>query len=89
MAKRSRLEVIRHILDIINKHKSIKLTPLSRKSSLASDRFKEYYNELLEKGFVREIIDSKNQRYIFLTDKGFKFLEKYRAIVSFIDEFEL
>lgn len=89
MAKRSRLEVIKNILEIINGHKSIKLTPLLRKSSLASMRFREYYTELLEKDFIKEIIDSKGNKYAVLTDKGFKFLEKYDTIINFIEEFGL
>ena len=68
---------------------SIKTTPLLRKSMMSSVRFKEYYNELIERKLVREIIDEKQGKYVILTEKGFKFLERYRAIVDFIDEFEL
>ena len=51
-------------------------------------RFKEYISELTEKKFIKEI-NNKNEKFISLTDKGFKFLEKYKTIVNFIDEFEL
>ncbi|PIN72073.1 hypothetical protein COV21_03390 [Candidatus Woesearchaeota archaeon CG10_big_fil_rev_8_21_14_0_10_45_5] len=44
--------------------------------------------ELLEKGFVREL-QGKDGKSIVLTDKGFKFLERYQTIVDFITEFEL
>ncbi len=87
--KRGRLEVIYDILNIIKDHKnSIKHTPLIRKSNLSTERFGQYYVELKEKEFVREILTGK-ERIITLTDKGFTFLEKYKTITSFIDEFGL
>ncbi|MDD4878046.1 MAG: winged helix-turn-helix domain-containing protein [Candidatus Nanoarchaeia archaeon] len=90
MAKRGRLEIIRGILDTINEsHNSIKITPLLRKTGLSSSRFREYYNELLAKRLVIESIDKKGGKHVSLSEKGFRFLEKYRVIVDFIDEFEL
>jgi len=89
MKKRDRLEVIFDILSIIQKHhNSIKPTPLLRYSNLSSSGFSEYYQELTVKGFIKEII-SDEKKYITLTDKGFRYLEKYRLIRGFIDEFEL
>ena len=88
--KRDRLEVIHDFLKIINdNHNSIKPTPLLRKTNLSSQSFNEYYGELLTKGFIKEIKDKKERKYITLTDKGFKYLTKYRYILGFIGEFEL
>jgi len=90
MRKRDRLEVIRDILKVINTHhNSIKPTPLLRYSNLSSQSFSEYYSELLQKGLIQELIDKKERKYISLTDKGFKYLEKYQIITGFINEFEL
>jgi len=87
--KRGKLEVIYDILNIIKNHKnSIKSTPLLRYSNLSTARFHEYFSELFEKGFVREI-NSKNGKIITLTDLGFKYLERYRTITSFIEDFDL
>lgn len=89
MAKRNRLEIIRDILKIIQENKnSIKITPLLRRSNISSLKFKEYYSELLEKEFIKEI-NTKDGKRIVLTSKGFQYLEKYKTIVGFIDEFEL
>ena len=66
---------------------SIKPTPLLRKSGLSSKGFKEYYKELLDRELIKEIINK--DRYVILTEKGFKFIERYKSIVEFIDEFEL
>ena len=88
--KRERLEVIYDILKIISDHNnSIKPTPLLRYSNLSSSSFSEYYNELISKKLLKEITDRKEKKYITLTDKGFNYLEKYRIILGFIDEFEL
>lgn len=88
--KRNRLEIIHDILDIIRDHdNSIKPTPLLRFSNMSTQRFNEYYGELLEKGFIREGIDKKGRKFITLTDKGFHFLQKYRQIIGFVEEFEL
>ena len=87
MAKRNKLEIIKDILKIIQENHSIKPTPLLRKSNISSSRFKEYYLELLKKEFIKETY-GKNKK-IILTEKGLRYLEKYSAIINFIDEFEL
>ncbi len=90
MRKRDRLEVIHDILNIISERdNSIKPTPLLRFSNLSSQRFSEYLHELLEKELVREGIDKKKRRYLTLTDKGFRYLERYKTITGFIDDFGL
>ena len=85
--KRNKLEIIRDILKIVQDSRSIKPTPLLRKSNLSSSRFKEYYLEMLRKRFIKESY-GKNKE-ITLDEKGIRYLEKYSAIISFIDEFEL
>ncbi len=89
MAKRGKLEIIHDILKIIYEdNNSIKYTPLLRKSNISTTRFKEYFSELIEKGFIKEM-NHKKEKFVTLTEKGFKFLEKYKTIINFIDEFEL
>lgn len=88
--KRDRLEVIYDILYTIQKNNnSIKPTPLLRFSNLSSKSFNDYFAEIKEKGLVREIYDKKDRRHITLTDKGFQYIEKYKLILGFIDEFDL
>lgn len=88
--KRDRLEVIFDILRIVrDNHNSIKPTPLLRFSNLSTTSFQEYYKELKEKKFITELIDKKGKKFISLSDRGFKYLEKYSAILGFIEEFEL
>jgi predicted transcriptional regulator len=86
MAKRERLEILKDTLKIIQENRNqIKPTILLRKSKMSSLRFKEYYNELIARGFVKE----NNDKTISLSEKGFKFLERYKSIIDFIEEFEL
>ncbi len=88
--KRERLEVIYDILRIIrDNHNSIKPTPLLRYSNLSSQSFNDYFKELIEKGFIKIIKDKKDRKFITLTDQGFKYLEKYKKILEFIDDFNL
>ncbi|MFH1586122.1 MAG: winged helix-turn-helix domain-containing protein [archaeon] len=90
MRKRDKLRVIYDILNIIKNHQnSIKPTPLLRYSNLSTQSYNEYFSELKEKEFVKIEKDSKGKKFITLTDKGFKYLEKYRVIVGFIDDFGL
>lgn len=88
--RRERLEVIFDILKLISdNHNSIKPTPLLRRSNLSSSGFFEYYAELVAKGFIKEMTNDRGKKYVTLTDKGFRYLEKYRQIRGLIAEFEL
>jgi len=88
--KRDRLEIIYSILKIIqDSNNSIKRTPLLRFTNISSQSFSEYYDELITKEFIREVVDKKDKTYVTLTDKGFEYLKKYTFILGFIDEFEL
>ncbi|MFH1848569.1 MAG: winged helix-turn-helix domain-containing protein [archaeon] len=87
--RRERLEVVYDFLDIIQQnHGSIRRTPLLRRTNLSSQSFSEYFEELLTKGFIREIENNKN-KFITLTDKGYRYISKYKQLRGFIDEFGL
>ena len=87
--KRDRLEIIKDILIIIKENNTIRPTPLLRKANISSGRSVEYFNELIKKRFIEEKIDKDGNKFISLREKGLKFLEKYKTIIEFIDEFEL
>jgi predicted transcriptional regulator len=89
MVKRGRLEIIYDILKILkNSHNGLKPTPLLRKSNLSSSRFKKYYIEMVEKEFIRENSNLEEKRVV-ITEKGILFLDKYKAITGFVEEFGL
>ena len=88
MAKRNKLEIMKDILEIVKDNNHIKPTPLLRKSNLSSTNFKLYFNDLSKKQFIQEI-NVKDEKFIKLTEEGFRFLEKYKNIIDFINEFGL
>jgi predicted transcriptional regulator len=88
--RRERLEVIYDLLVTIREHyNGIKPTPLLRFSNLSPNSFSDYYQELLTKEFIKEVMEKNGGKYITLTDKGFKYIEKYKYILDLLNEFEL
>ena len=86
--KRERLEVIRDILNAIRDNKNIKPTRLLYASNLSPQMFKEYISELMDKGFIKLDVE-EDKKTFSLTKKGNEFLEEYRIIERFIDNFGL
>jgi|TARA_Y100000310_G_C20694343_1_gene824421 predicted transcriptional regulator len=87
--KRERLGVIRDILKTIRENRSIKPTRLLYSSNLSPQMFKDYINELLKKEFIKLDIDKKEKKTFSLTKKGNEFLEEYKVIENFIENFGL
>ena len=88
--KRNRLKIIYDILNVMRNHNgAIKPTPLLRYSNLSSQNFAKYLEELLDKGFVEEGRDKRKRKVCVLTVKGHKYLQKYKNIVAFVEEFNL
>jgi len=87
--KRERLNVIRDILKAIQKNRQIKPTRLLYASNLSPQMFKEYINELIAKKFIKLDIDKKDKKTFSLTKKGFDFLQEYKIIENFIENFGL
>ena len=87
--KRERLEVIRDILKSIQRTRSIKPTRLLYSSNLSPQMFKEYINELLEKKFIQLDIADDEKKTFSLTKKGQDFLQEYRVIENFVENFGL
>jgi predicted transcriptional regulator len=87
--KRERLNIIKDILNSIRQNRQIKPTRLLYASNLSPQMFKEYINELISKGFIKLDIDAKEKKTFSLTKKGQEFLQKYKIIESFIENFGL
>ena len=88
--KREHLEVIYDILKVIrDSDNNIKPTRLLYASNLSPQMFRHYIDELHSKKFIINITDKKGRSTYSLTDKGFQFLEKYKVILEFIDNFGL
>jgi len=87
--KRERLEIIKDILEAIRNNKKIKPTRLLYASNLSPQMFKEYINELINKGFVKTDVDEKERKNFLITKKGNEFLEEYKIIERFVENFGL
>jgi len=87
--KRERLEVIRDILRAIMSNREIKPTRLLYASNLSPQMFKEYINELIAKKFISVDIDEKEKKTFSLTKHGQDFLQEYKVIENFVENFGL
>ncbi len=87
--KRERLDVIKDILHAIMENRKIKPTRLLYASNLSPQMFKEYINELISKKFIKLDIDDKEKKTFSLTKKGQDFLQEYKVIENFIENFGL
>lgn len=87
--KRERLEVIRDILLAIRGNREIKPTRLLYASNLSPQMFKEYINELISKKFIKLDIDEKEKKTFSLNKKGHDFLQEYKLIENFVENFGL
>ncbi|MEK6926266.1 MAG: winged helix-turn-helix domain-containing protein [Nanoarchaeota archaeon] len=87
--KRERLEVIRDILKSVREGRRIKPTRLLYSSNLSPQMFKDYVDELLGKQFIEVEQDKKEKKFFKITIKGNDFLEQYKVIESFVQNFGL
>jgi len=87
--KRERLEVIRDILKSIRENRNIKPTRLLYSSNLSPQMFKEYVDELLEKKFIKLELTDDDKKFFTMANKGHEFLEQYKSIENFIENFGL
>ena len=87
--KRTRLQIIRDILEVIkNKSGRIKPTHILYKSNLSHQMMEEHLAELKEKGFIRENKEGKSRTYA-ITQRGQEYLERYKIIEEFTTSFGL
>jgi len=87
--KRGRLEIIHAILSAIKENgKYAKPTHILYKSNLSHKMFMEYLAELLKSNFIEEVMEGGKRKYS-LTVKGYKYLEDYGKIRSFLESYGL
>lgn len=87
--KRERLQLISDILKAIQeKDGKIKPTHIMYKANLSSQMLDEYLKYLSQNQFIKESRSTKGKTYS-LTDKGFKYINQYKLIDSFVESFGL
>jgi predicted transcriptional regulator len=86
--KRTRLEVIRDILEILKKGDHTKITHLIYKSNLSNNSIKPYLEELMQNQLIGEMTE-KEKKYFIITQKGREFLEEFNKIKIFSEAYGL
>ena len=79
----------RERLEIIKDSRKIKPTRLLYASNLSPQMFKDYVDELLNKNFVQIEEEDKGKKTFLITNKGRDFLNEYKEIENFIENFGL
>jgi len=87
--KRSKLEIIKDILKVIQERNGrVKPTHILYKSNLSHQMMTEYMQDLIGKGFIIESAVKTGKTYS-LTEKGYQYLTEYHKIADFMNSFGL
>ena len=87
--RRSRIDIIHDVLAAIQKKGGkIKPTHLMYKANLSHKLMTSYLEELIGKTLIQEIKEKSN-KYLIITDEGYKFLEKFKQMREFQESFGL
>ena len=86
--KRTKLEVMRDILEILQKNRQVKITHIIYKANLSNNSIKPYLEYLLKNKMAEEISD-KGKRFFKITLRGNQFLQEFYKIRIFSESFGL
>ena len=86
--KRTRLEVTRDMLEILQKNRNVKITHLIYKANLSNNSIKPYMEYLLKNKFIEEYL-VEDKRYFRITLKGNEFLQEFSKIKIFSESYGL
>ena len=87
-SKRTKLEIIKDLLDVLQKNKRVKITHLIYKGNLSNNSIKPYLEELLKNSLVEEFFEDE-QRFFRITSRGNEFLMEFNKIKIFSESFGL
>ena len=88
MKKRTRLEVLKDLLEVLQKNKQVKITHLIYKANLSNNSIKPYLEYLLKNNMLEQIIVDE-KRMFKITLKGNEFLQEFNKIKIFSDSYGL
>ncbi|MEK6859253.1 MAG: winged helix-turn-helix domain-containing protein [Nanoarchaeota archaeon] len=88
MKKRTRLEVIRDLLVVLQRNKQVKITHLIYKANLSNNSIKPYINYLLKNNLAEQVIVDE-KRMFKITPHGNGFLEEFNKIKIFSESYGL
>jgi predicted transcriptional regulator len=77
--KRTKLEVIKDLLEVLKKGKQAKITHLIYKANLSNNSIKPYLEELINNKLI-ETNEVNGKKFFTMTKKGEEFLQEYNKI---------
>ena len=86
--KRTRLEVVKDILEVLKNHRNVKITHLIYKSNLSNNSIKKYIDELLGNKLIA-VEENAGKKIYKLTEKGLKFLQEFSQMKIFSESYGL
>ena len=86
--KRTRLEVIRDILDVLQKNRKVKITHLIYKANLSNNSIKPYLEDLFKNNLIEQYLEEE-VRLFKITNKGLEFLQEFNKIKIFSESYGL
>ena len=86
--KRTRLEIIKDILEVLKNNKKARITHLIYKSNLSNNSIKPYIDELIKNKLV-EVDFNEEKRVFRITARGMGFLEEFNKIKIFTESYGL
>lgn len=84
--KRTKIEIIRDVLEVLKKNKQVKITHIIYKSNLTNNSVKPILENLLENQLVQKKTE-KEKTFFSITKKGEEFLEEFSKIKVFSDAY--
>ncbi|MBI3623682.1 hypothetical protein HY212_06420 [Candidatus Pacearchaeota archaeon] len=88
MKKRTKLEVIKDILEVLKQNKKVKITHLIYKANLSNNSIKPHIESLLKNQFVLQE-ENDGKRAYQITQKGQEFLDEFKKMKIFEDSYGL
>ena len=86
--KRTKLEIIRDLLDLLQKNRKARITHLIYKGNLSNNSIKPYMEYLLKNKMIEEVM-LEDKRFFKITSKGNEFLIEFSKIKIFSESFGL
>lgn len=84
--KRTRIEVVRDILEVLRNNEKVKITHLIYKSNLSNNSIKPYVKDLVNNNLISKV-EIKGKTYFNIEKKGIEFLEEFNKIKVFSEAY--
>lgn len=82
------MEVIRDILDVLQKNRNVKITHLIYKANLSNNSIKPYLEDLFKNNLIEQYLEDE-VRLFKITNKGLEFLQEFNKIKIFSESYGL